>query len=278
MTETAKTLTFLAVAAAAVLLAVVTRPSLPTSSQDNRRGQLLYPDFKDPLAVASLEIVEFDESDATVHPFQVQETDYKGKTRWVIPSHDNYPADAKDQVASAATALMRTEDSRHAQRSPGRPGGVRRGRARSEGAQVGATGVGMKVVMKDKAGKELLALVIGKEVPDRPGLRYVRKVGQDPIYIVEARTDHFSTKFENWIERNLLQISNFDVKRLLVKDYAIRETAEGPEIDQRGRMQLEHNDAGEPKWKMTDDQKLVPDPKNPAGHGGRRSRWPPTRN
>jgi hypothetical protein len=272
MTETAKTLTFLAVAAGAVLLAVVTRPSLPTSGEDNRRGQLLYPDFKDPLAVASLEIVEFDESDATVHPFQVQETDYKGKTRWVIPSHDNYPADASHQVADAATALMRTkilDTPSEAQGDQAEYGVVE---PDPKVLKLGATGVGMKVVMKDKAGKELLALVIGKEVPNRPGLRYVRKVGQDPIYTVEARTDHFSTKFENWIERNLLQISNFDVKRLLVKDYAIRETAEGPEIDQRGRMDLDHNDAGELKWKMTDDQKLVPDPKIPAG-----ARWAPVK-
>ena len=32
------------------------------------RGQLLYPDFKDPLAVTSLEIVEYDEDAATVLP------------------------------------------------------------------------------------------------------------------------------------------------------------------------------------------------------------------
>jgi len=39
---------------------------------------------------------------------------------------------------------------------------------------MGATGVGRKVVMKDSDGKELLALVIGKAVPDQPNLRYVR--------------------------------------------------------------------------------------------------------
>ena len=66
--------------------------------------------------------------------------------------------------------------------------------------KVGQTGVGEKVIMKDKNGKQLLALVIGKEVKDRPGLRYVRKVGESPIYIVEAKTDKLSTKFENWIE------------------------------------------------------------------------------
>ena len=36
--------------------------------------------------------------------------------------------------------------------------------------------------------------MIGKEVPDRPDLRYVRKVGEDPIYIVEAKTDKLSAR------------------------------------------------------------------------------------
>ena len=48
MNKFTKTLSFLAVAAVAVLLAVVTRPSLPTLSRNNNRGQLLYPDFKEP--------------------------------------------------------------------------------------------------------------------------------------------------------------------------------------------------------------------------------------
>jgi hypothetical protein len=138
--------------------------------------------------------------------------------------------------------------------------------------KVGATGVGMKVVMKNKEGKDLLNLVIGKEVPGRAGLRYVRKVGQDPIYVVEARTDKFSTKFENWIERNLLQISSFDAKRLWIRDYAIKAVDSRLAIVQRGQMQLEHNDAGEPKWKLTDDQRFVGDPRNPEG-----GRWEPVK-
>ncbi len=272
MNETAKTLTFLAVAAAAVLLAVVTRPSLPASSRDDVRGQLLYPDFKDPLAVADLEIVEFDESTATVTRFQVAELDYKGKTRWVIPSHDNYPADAKEQVASAATALMRMKILDMPSEAQGDQVEFGVVEPDPKVLKVGATGVGMKVVMNNKEGKELLALVIGKEVPGRAGLRYVRKVGQDPIYTVEARTDKFSTKFENWIERNLLQISSFDVGRLWIRDYAIKGTDTGMVIVQRGRMQLDHNDAGEPKWKMTDDQKFLPDPKNPG-----QAHWAPVK-
>ncbi|MCE5269247.1 MAG: DUF4340 domain-containing protein [Planctomycetaceae bacterium] len=272
MNETPKTLTFLAVAAVAVLLAIVTRPTAPISGRADDRGQLLYPDFKDPLSVASLEIVEFDESTATLHPFKVQQVDYKGKTRWAIPSHDSYPADASRQVAEAATALVRMkilDTPSEAQGDQSEYGVVE---PNQKSLKLGTTGVGAKVVMKDKEGKELLALVLGKEVPGQPGQRYVRKVGEDPIYTVEARTDKFTTKFENWIERNLLQVSSFDVKQLRIRDYAIKAVDSRLAIIQRGQMQLEHNDSGEPKWKITEDQRFTADPQSPTG-----GKWTPVK-
>src|SRR3972149_2837539 len=106
MNENVKTLTFVAVALAMLISALVARPSLPRSRPEDGRTQPLFPDLKDPLAVTSLEIVDFDDQRGEVHPFQVAQVDVKGKARWSIPSHDNYPADAKDQVASAAAGLM----------------------------------------------------------------------------------------------------------------------------------------------------------------------------
>ena len=106
MNENLKTFAFVAIAAVVALAAWAGRPSFTPPQQKDLRGQLLYPDFPGSLAVASLEIVEFDEDKATVRPFQVKEIESQGKTRWVIPSHDDYPADAKDQVASAAAGLM----------------------------------------------------------------------------------------------------------------------------------------------------------------------------
>jgi hypothetical protein len=279
MNENAKTLTFLAVAAAAAVAAiVVSRPAASTSGTENLRGQLLYPTLNDPLAVTSMEIVEFDEETGTsmeivefdedtgtVHPFRVAQVDVKGKARWAIPSHDNYPADAKDQVASAAASLMglRIVDSVSDAQGDQREYGVVKPDMKT--LKLGDTGVGEEVVMKNKKDKVLLDLVIGKEVPDRPGLRYVRKADEDGIYVVDVKTDKLSTKFEDWIERNLLQISSFDISRLWIRDYAIKAMREGLAIVQRGEMELEHNDAGEPKWKMAEDRKFVPDDKGPKG-------------
>ena len=148
----------------------------------------------------------------------------------MIPSHDDYPADAKDQVAAAAGSLMGLKPLQMVSENLGDQQEYGVVEPDPKTVKLGSTGVGTKVVMKDKGGKELLALVIGKEVPAiaPAGLRYVRKVGEAPIYIVEAKTDKLSTKFENWIERNLLQINTFDMKQLQIRDYAIKDTNQGP--------------------------------------------------
>jgi hypothetical protein len=273
MNENAKTLTFVAVAAAiAVVAIVVSRPAMSVSATENQRGQLLYRNFTDPLAVTSLEIVEFDEDTGSVQPFRVAQVDVKGKTRWSIPSHDDYPADAKDQVASAASALMSLKiiDTVSENQGDQREYGVVQPDLKT--LKLGDTGVGEEVIMKDKQGKPLLDLVIGKEVRDRPDQRYVRKAGEDGIYVVEVKTDKLSTKFEDWIERNLLQINSLDISRLWIRDYAIKNLREGLAIVQRGEMDLQHSDTAEPKWKMIEDRKFVPDDKSPTG-----GRWKPVK-
>ena len=45
----------------------------------------------------------------------------------------------------------------------------------------------------------------------------------------------------------------------MIRDYAIRRDLDGLAIVQRGKMQIDYNDAGEPKWKMVDDEKFVAD-------------------
>ena len=66
-------------------------------------------------------------------------------------------------------------------------------------------------------------MIIGREVPGREGLRYARRTGQDPVYIMAVKTDKLSTKFEDWIEEDLLKLSSWDIKRIQVHDYSIDE-------------------------------------------------------
>jgi len=257
MNENKKTITFLAVAVAVALVAwITTRPSLEVPEAQDMRGKLLFPDFDDALAATSLEILEFDEETATPRPFKVAQVE----NRWSIPSHDNYPADAKDHLAEAAASLMGLKVLTEESDNPGDHAEYGVVDPDPDRLSSGATGVGRRVVMRDKNGKLLLALVIGKKVPDRDELRYVRagvergnKIQfKDPVYTVAVKTDKLSTKFEDWIEEDLLKLNYWDIKQVEIRDYSIDELA--GTLNMRRRMVLDYDDTGDPKWKMTSDQ------------------------
>ena len=272
MNENAKTLTFVAAAAAIVALIFLPRLLTPVAEQESMSNQLLFPDFKDPLNATDLEIVEYDEGRGDILPFQITQAKAKsGKVLWAIPSHNNYPADAKDQMAAAAVSMMGLKVLEVESNNEGdqREFGVIDPDPQ-KGVKAGETGVGQRVVMKDKDGKELLALVIGKEVPGRAGLRYVRRVGESPIYIVPIKTDKLSTKFENWIERDLLKISGFDIKRLWIRDHSVDEM--NASLIQRGETQIEFDDAAKPQWKLVEDKKFATS-KDKPGEG----QWVPVK-
>ncbi len=270
MNANLKTLTFVVAAAAVALLAWFVQPSSLTTETEDYSNTPLYPEIKNPLDVADLEIVKYDESRGELIPFRVAQVESNGKRRWSIPSHENYPADAKDQVASAAGGLMGLKIVDMASDNVGDQQEYCVVEPNANVLKLGATGVGDKIIMKDAAGKEMLALIVGKEVPGRPNLRYVRKVGESQIYTVEARTDRLSTKFENWIEPNLLQINTMDLKELLIRDYSV-DVMNGT-LNQRSRMAIDYVAEGEQHWKIVADERFAIDEKNPAG-----DRWTPVK-
>src|SRR3990172_2339512 len=98
MNENAKTIFFVAVAVVVSLGVWINRPRLRVLTSDKALPAVLFAGFDDPLSAASLEIVQFNESTATLRPFKVAQVDDK----WSIPSHENYPADAENQLAEVA--------------------------------------------------------------------------------------------------------------------------------------------------------------------------------
>ena len=68
----------------------------------NDQGQPFFPSFKEPLTCTSLEVIDYNPSTATAAPFKVM---FKDGT-WGIPSHHNYPADAKDRLAKTAAGVI----------------------------------------------------------------------------------------------------------------------------------------------------------------------------
>lgn len=218
--ENHKTLIYVLVAGMAVLVAWEPwRPAPPDHSAPAEVGAKLFSDFKDPLAAKSLEVTKFDEDTATIRPFKVAQVDGV----WSIPSHSNYPADAQDHMAAAATSLLDLTILNEVSRKAGDKELYGVITPDPKTLSQGATGVGTRVTMRDGKDKALADLVIGKPVKDQPALRYVREEGRDPIYTVAINTDQLSTKFEDWIEEDLLKLNAFDVREVDLNDYSIQQ-------------------------------------------------------
>jgi len=238
MTESSKTLIFVLLAAAVGIGAMVGRPpqtSVPPSSQI---GKPLFKDFQDPYEAKSLEIVEFDEELGQAESFKVAQK----QGRWVIPSHEDYPADAEDNLKDAATVLvdLKVIDVASDGRQDHELYGVVEPNA--EELELGDRGVGKLVVMKDGKGNELADLIIGKSVRDKESQRFVRVPGSDRVYVVEVDPEKLSTNFESWIEDDLLDLNGFDIQQMQLRDYSVQAG-----ISPTGQLTLEYD----PRLDMT---------------------------
>lgn len=250
-----RTATFLGAGVGLLLLGswLTLRPTLrqrpPTGDE---QAKVLFAELADPAKAASLEIVSFDDETATLKPFKV----VKSGGVWVLPSHDNYPADAKDQLAAAATELVDRPVLDVITDSPGDHETYGVIEPDPEKIKVGMTGVGQLVEIRDASGTKLARLIVGK-VAKRPGtaddaagrtLRYVRRAGQDRVYLVELDTSKFSTSFDDWIEKDLLKLSPWDVRRLVIDDsawtFGIDEATGKPliSVDRKSRAELGYDD------------------------------------
>ncbi len=84
----------------------------------------------------------------------------------------------------------------------------------------GSTGIGTRVTMKDGKDNVLADLIIGKADKDQPQWRYVRKADRDQVYKVVVQTDKLSTKFGDWIEKDLLKLNPLDILSVQLNDYS----------------------------------------------------------
>jgi len=118
------------------------------------------------------------------------------------------------------------------------------------------------VEIRDASGNKLARLIIGKEdrspasggMPGRK-LRFVRKAGQDPVYRVEIDATKFTTNFDDWIEKDLLKITPWDVRRLVIDDstctFGFDEASGRPAVtqDRKSRIALGYDDK-DAKWSL----------------------------
>lgn len=211
-----KTLAFVAVAVILTGAAFVRLPDRSGNALEDFKdqGQKFFPDFKDPAECTDLEVVEYDKDTATPRQFKVMFKDGK----WVIPSHHNYPADAKDRLAkTAGRVLDLVKDT------------VRSNRVEDHEAlgvldpldpKAPLKGRGKRVTLRDKSEKVLAEFIIGNEMKDRGGFRYVRTPSSKRTYGVNVNAE-LSTKFADWIETNLLKLDASHIRSITFENHKV---------------------------------------------------------
>ncbi len=237
MEETKKTLIFAGVAVVLAILAIIAAPGKFTPEAFVDQGEAFFPEFIDPNEAVTLEVIDFDEATGSAYPFKV--TFENGL--WVIPSHHNHPADAADRLAQTAAGLI----------------GIKRDDFRTDNvadhgacgvvdpldeAFTGLSGRGKRVTIKGANGTELADFIVGNDVPGRPGLKFVRVPDQKRVYAARIDVD-ISTRFQDWIDTDLLQVDKASVNRVTVNDYTINERTGS--VNQKDRLELSR---GESEW------------------------------
>jgi hypothetical protein len=241
MKHTRQTLILVVAAALLAGVAVATHyATKPTPIQGFEKiGSEFYAGF-DPAQASSLRVVSYNADEASISEFEVERKD----GLWRIPSHHNYPADAKDQLAKAAASLLGL--SREALASRQESDHERFGVISPESDDPSqSTGLGQRISVTDESGKVLADLIIGKEVEDREGYYYIRRPDEKETYYAQLDID-LSTKFAAWIEQDLLKMDRWNVVRLVMSKPDINE--EGRIID-RERVELSRKDTAA-QWQM----------------------------
>ena len=221
MSELKKTTVFGGAAVVLVVLALLTAPRRAVPDAFFDVGETFFPDFTDPETATTLEVVEFDEDTAAAAVFRV--TNRNGL--WTIPSHHDYPADGKERLANTAAGVIAItkDDFRSDNVTDHEAFGVIDPLDQSVST---LRGRGRRVTFKGASEEVLGDLIIGNRVEEQPGFNFVRVPDQNRVYA--ARTDiSISTRFNDWIETNLLEVERDDVKRTVLNEYQIDERTGG---------------------------------------------------
>lgn len=273
MNELIKTVIFAATGGVLLLLGWAALPRPAVNDTADMVGEVLFPKCKPENAVA-LEIVTFDEQKNRKQEFKIERVN----ERWSLPSHSNYPADAKSQFFSAASSLTNLkvlrqagddadkhveygvlDPSEDAAKLLQKMGKTADGAAKSAAAN--KRQVGKLVVFRDRSKNPLANIIIGNRVESAKAggevskqTYYVRVQNEAPVYEVNLKSDQFSTKFSDWIEKDLLKIDTQQVESVEIRDYTyslIERINQGlpPEYSPRSLIQVAQ--AGSPaEWAL----------------------------
>lgn len=234
--ELTRTLVFAGVAVVAVLTAfAVDQWSQPEEIAEYEKvGELFFPDFDDPGKVKALEVAAYDKDSGKVVEFGVEYKD----SAWRIRTHLGYPAEAEKRLAQTAASVIGVERSAVAGRRANQWARFGVDDPKDEELEDKST-AGSRISLLDEAGEVLAEYIIGKKVdgtgagddapdddvhqPARQVTRaqyYVRVPDEQETYRAYVTID-LSTKFEDWIDPDLLQVESGDLVDLKLHNYSV---------------------------------------------------------
>ena len=210
-------MSFVGIAVVFCVVALVSAPRRTVPDAFFDVGDPFFPDFTDSEMAATLQVVEWDTQTASAIPFEV--TNRGGL--WTIPSHHSYPADGEERLANAAANMINVvkDDFRSDNIADHEALGVI---DPLDDMSTSLEGRGARVTFKGPNEAVLAELILGNELLERPGFRFVRVPDQKRVYA--ARFDAaISTAFEDWIETNLLEVSRPQIDHIVLNEYFVDE-------------------------------------------------------
>jgi len=217
MTESAKTMTYVAIAAVLATAGFLLAPGGTKVKQvgiDSLIGGEFYPKFASPEEATSIDVIGYDPVTATVTPFSVK----LENGLWRIPTRHSYPADAKDRLSKVAASVIGIKREALAGRTEGEQADFQVLDPQAEKAE-NLKGIGNRVTLK--SGNTVLAdYIIGKAVPNRAGYYYVRKPDEKQTFIAKVELN-LSTKFTDWIESDVLNLDGTKLTEIDIMKHSL---------------------------------------------------------
>ena len=154
------TLISVVIALGSLALAIAMRPVELAAVAYEDTGTALFPSFSDPAQASSLEVTGWDDTGARVTNFKVEQK----AGRWVIPSHNDYPADGTERMGKAAASFIDVNKDLYYGDNAAEHGQY--GVLDPESADGKGDEKGKHITIKDASGATLVAIIVGKEIPD----------------------------------------------------------------------------------------------------------------
>lgn len=228
--ELIKTLTMFVLALATVGTTwgvfTLTQPTEP--DEYAKVGKTFFASFETSQQIVEMELAALD-TNGKLQTFNLK----KQNGLWTIPTHYDYPAEANDRLSQTATDLIGLQ--RRALASAEKAAHDRLGvlDPTQEAGQADPENAGKLIRFRDQNGDAIFELLLGKAIQTEAApesivgvaepqekLFNVRVPAENETYVAKLDLD-ISTKFSDWINRDLLELDTASLRQVKVDNYRL---------------------------------------------------------